>query len=245
MTQDVLDALQSRFGSADFTKFQIIRQPMYDTVRYNTAGTTQIVFFTVPLGATDPNGGSKTYEQTNLQKSGSFGQQYFALTQIRTYAGLLPKNRQTSATIAADANSVYHGFSSQTPNVMNRYNELLNRGVLNITFASKLYYQIATPLINAPPGFGVQVNSFGASKVVADPVKKSYWVQQDNTVGNVWNLAPIQIIEPELQIQVTMDFPDGTSPIFTNTYLSQAAATATPTLELGVIFDGYLIRPTA
>jgi len=244
MTLDVLDALQKRFGSANFSQYQIIRQPYYDTVRVQTAGTTQMSFFTVPIGGTDPVGSNqKTLEQTNLVKSGSLGQIFFVLTQIRAYVNLVPKNRQSSATITGDANSVFHGFSSQDANYMERYNELLNRGILNITFAQKNYYQISSPFQNASPGIGVQVHSFGASKVAGDTVKKSFWIQQDNSFVNVWNLSPIQIIEPELQMGVTIDFPDGVSPVFTNTYVSQAAATATPTLEAMIVFDGYSIRP--
>jgi hypothetical protein len=92
MTLDVLDALQKRFGSANFSQYQIIRQPYYDTVRYQTAGTTQIAFFTVPIGGTDPVGSNqKTLEQTNLVKSGSLGQIFFVLTQIRCYVNLVPE----------------------------------------------------------------------------------------------------------------------------------------------------------
>ena len=244
MTLDVLDALQKRFGSANFSRYQIIRQPYYDTVRVQTAGTTQMAFFTVPIGGTDPVGNSqKTLEQTNLVKSGSLGQIFFVLTQIRCYVGLVPKARQVSGTISGDANGTFHGWSSQDPGYQQRYNELLNRGVLNISFAQKSYYQIEAPFVNAGPGFGVQVHAFGASKVAGDVVKKSIWVQQDNSFTNVWNLSPIQIIEPELQMGVTIDFPDGVSPVFTNTYLSQAAAQATPTMEAMVMFDGYSIRP--
>jgi hypothetical protein len=46
---------------------------------------------------------------------------------------------------------VYHGFSSADLNYMEKYNELLNRGVLNISFAQKSYYQIESPFINCSP----------------------------------------------------------------------------------------------
>lgn len=244
MTLEVLDALQKRFGSANFSRYQIIRQPYYDTVRVQTAGTTQISFFTVPIGGTDPVGANqKTQEQTNLVKSGSLGQIFFVLTQIRAYVGLVPKNRQASATISGDANAVFHGFSSNDANYMEAYNNLLNRGVLNIAFAQKQYYQVECPFANCSPGMGVQIHSFGASKVAGDAVKKSLWIQQDNSFTNTWNLTPIQIIEPELQMSVTIDFPDGNSPSFANTYVNQAATTATPTLEAAIVFEGYSIRP--
>ena len=246
MTNSILSALQARFGSADFSKWQIIRQPWYDYVRYPTAGTNQLTFFTVPQGSVDPNGsGSKSAEQTNLQKAGSFGNTFFLMTNIRTHVNILAKNRQSSATISGDANAVFHGFTSQATNVMVRLNNLFNTGVLNSGFQNKSYYQIQTPFRWAPPGFGVQVHSYGASKVAGDAVKGSYWIQQDNGRDNVYTVDPIQMIEAETPIQATIDFPAGTSPVFTNTYLNQAATQATPTIEIGLIFDGYLIRPTA
>jgi len=244
MDLSVIDALQKRFGSANFSRYQIIRQPKYDLVRYQTAGTTQIVFMTVPIGGTDPVGNnSKTFEQTNLVKSGSFGQEFYVLTQIRCYVNLLPKNRQASATISGDASAVWHGFTAADTNYFEQYRNLLDQGVLNITFGQKLYYQIKSPFQYAPPGFGVEIDQLGSNVLAADATKKRFWITQDNDSANVFNLSPIQIIEPELQIAATIDFPAGTSPVFTNTYTSSGAVTATPTMECGLIFDGYVIRP--
>lgn len=249
MDPSILNSLQQRFGSADFTKFQILRGQKFDFVRYPAAGTTQLSFFSVPQGGTDPNSSTvKTLEQTNLVKSASFGQEYFVITQVRTFAGFLSKSRQVSA-ISGDTDAIFSGFCGAVPatgNASVRMNELFGRGVLNVVLGQKKYFSIVRPFVTAPPGFGVEIDAFGAQKPAANNlIFKSFWPQLDNKTENVWGVTPIQMIEPELQIGVTLDFPDGTSPVFTNTFLVNDTPTqATPALEIGVIFDGYTIRPT-
>lgn len=245
MDINILDTLQKRFGTADFSKYQIIRGQKYDFVRLNPAGTNQVQFFSNPIGAQDPIAGtSKTLEQTNSVKSASFGQEYFALTQIRMYAGFLPKVRQP-APYAASNSVIFQGFTSLADSAMERMNQLLHRGVLNVRFAQKLYYQIQQPFLTAPPGFGIDIQSAGAAKLAAAVVKDNYFVRPDNRATSVFNVDPFQMIEPEIQVECTLDFYAGNSPVFTNTaVLDDNTTTATPSVEVGLIFDGYVIRPS-
>jgi len=241
----ILDQLQRRFGSADFSRYQIVRGQKYDFVRLAPGGTNQVSFFSNPIGSGDPlvTNVSKTLEQTNSVKSASFGQEYFALTQIRMYVGFLAKNRQ--AALSAQASLIYQGYTSLANSAMERMNELLHRGVLNIKFAQKLYYQIQQPFLTAPAGFGIDIQSAGAAKLTAAVVKDNYFIRSDNRGQSVYNVDPIQIIEPEIQVEVTLDFPDGNSPTFSNTAaLDDNTTQATPDVEVGVIFDGYVIRPS-
>lgn len=243
MDTAVLDMLQRRFGSADFSRYQVVRGQKYDFVRLAPAGTNQVAFFSNPVGATDPVSGlSKTLENTNSVKSASFGQEYFALTQIRTYAGFLPKVRQPAA-IASDADAIWQGYTGNAASAMEALNDLMHRGVLNIRFAQKLYYQIQQPFLYAPAGFGVAIQSFGGAKVAAAAAKPTYWATPDNRATSVYNVDPIQIIEPEIQVEVVIDFPDINSPSFTNTFFVNPG-NETPNVEVGVIFDGYVIRPS-
>jgi hypothetical protein len=244
MDLQILDSLQRRFGSADFSRYQVVRGQKFDFVRLNPAGTNQVTFFSNPIGSADPvSGTSKTLEQTNLVKTASFGQEYFALTQIRMYAGFLPKVRQT-APYAASTSVIYQGYTSLADSAMERMNQLLQRGVLSIKFAQKLYYQLPTPFQTAPPGFGFDVQSAGAAKLAAAAVKDNYFIRPDNRAQSVFGVDPIQIIEPEIQIECALDFFDGNSPVFTNTaVLDDNTTTATPSVEVGLIFDGYVIRP--
>lgn len=241
----ILDQLQRRFGSADFSRYQVVRGQKYDFVRLNPAGTNQVQFFSNPIGSADPIATtSKTLEQTNSVKAASFGQEYFALTQIRMYAGFLAKVRQP-APYAASNSVIYQGFTSLANSAMERMNELLHRGVLNVKFAQKLYYQIQQPFLTAPAGFGIDIQSAGAAKLAAAVVKDNYFIRSDSRSQSIYNVDPIQIIEPEIQVEVTLDFADGNSPVFTNTaVLDDNTTTATPNVEVAVIFDGYVIRPS-
>ena len=139
MTPEIIDSLQKRFGSADFSRYQVVRGQKYDFCRLLSAGTNSVSFFSNPIGATDPGAGAtlfKTLEQTNLVKNASFGQEYFALTQIRTYANFVCQARQGFTT---GTNFTYRGYTALTNGAMEQLQTVLNLGVLEISFAQKLY----------------------------------------------------------------------------------------------------------
>lgn len=245
MDINIINALQARFGSADFTKYQVIRAQKYDFVRYPAAGTTTLSFFSNPIGSQDPNGTNKTLEQTNLVKSASFGQEFFAVTQLRTWFGLLPKARQAAAGLSGGTSIIYQGYTSLANSTMQRFNDLAHRGVLEIKLAQKLYWQIQQPLMTCPAGFGLHVNQIGAAKLTAAVRKDNFWVRPNPNASNIFVVDPVQIIEPEIQIEAALQFPDGTSPVFTNTAAGDDNTTqATPSVEIGLILDGYTIRPS-
>ena len=252
MNPEILDSLQRRFGSADFSRYQVVRGQKYDFVRLSSTSVPSVSFFSNPIGAADPGAGGaglfKTLEQTNLVKSASFGQEYFALTQIRTYANFVPLDRQTGGVATIGTNAVFRTFTALANGAMEQLQNALNRGVLQVSFAQKLYYQISRPFIMCPPGFGVDVRSLASSRTgnaAETSVPRTNWrVAGDNRGESVYNVDPIQIIEPEIQIEASISFPDGGSPVLTDTALTTANATYTPSVEIGLIFDGYVIRPT-
>jgi len=248
MTPEIIDSLQKRFGSADFSRYQVVRGQKYDFCRLLSAGTNSVSFFSNPIGATDPGAGAtlfKTLEQTNLVKNASFGQEYFALTQIRTYANFVCQARQGFTT---GTNFTYRGYTALTNGAMEQLQTVLNLGVLEISFAQKLYYQIARPFIQCPAGFGIDVQSLASSRTgnaaETQPEGTNWLARPDYRATAVYNIDPIQIIEPEIQIQAAINFPNGNTPNFTNTALDTANGTQTPAIELGLIFDGYVIRPS-
>jgi hypothetical protein len=248
MTPEIIDSLQKRFGSADFSRYQVVRGQKYDFCRLLAAGTNSVSFFSNPIGATDPGAGAtlfKTLEQTNLVKNASFGQEYFALTQIRTYANFVCQSRQGFAT---GTNFTYRGYTAQTDSAMEKLQTVLNSGVLEISFAQKLYYQIARPFIQCPPGFGIDIQSLASSRdgnAAETQVSGTNWnARPDYRATAVYNIDPIQIVEPEIQIQAAINFPNGNTPDFTNSGLTTASGNFTPNIELGLIFDGYVIRPS-
>ena len=248
MTPEIIDSLQKRFGSADFSRYQVVRGQKYDFCRLLAAGTNSVSFFSNPIGATDPGAGAtlfKTLEQTNLVKNASFGQEYFALTQIRTYANFVCQSRQGFTT---GTNFTYRGYTALTDSAMEKLQTVLNTGVLEISFAQKLYYQIARPFIQCPAGFGIDVQSLASSRTgnaaETQACDTNWLARPDYRATAVYNIDPIQIIEPEIQIQAAINFPNGNTPNFTNTALDTANGTQTPAIELGLIFDGYVIRPS-
>lgn len=248
MTPQIIDSLQKRFGSADFSRYQVVRGQKYDFCRLLAAGTNSVSFFSNPIGATDPGAGAtlfKTLEQTNLVKNASFGQEYFALTQIRTYANFVCQSRQG---FTPGTNFTYRGYTALVDSAMEKLQTVLNNGVLEISFAQKLYYQIARPFIQCPAGFGIDIQSLASSRTgnaaETQPEGTNWLCRPDYRATAVYNIDPIQIIEPEIQIQAAINFPNGNTPNFTNTALDTANAAQTPAIELGLIFDGYVIRPS-
>ena len=248
MTPEIIDSLQKRFGSADFSRYQVVRGQKYDFCRLQSAGTNSVSFFSNPIGATDPGAGAtlfKTLEQTNLVKNASFGQEYFALTQIRCYAGFVNQSRQT---VSVGTNFTYRGYTALADSAMEKLQSVMNTGVLEISFAQKLYYQIARPFIQCPPGFGIDIQSLASSRtgVTAETqtTGTNWSARPDYRATSVYNIDPIQIIEPEIQIQAAINFPNGNTPSFADTALTTADANFAPAVELALIFDGYVIRPS-
>ena len=249
MNPEIINQLQQRFGSADFSKYQVVRGQKYDFVRVLSAGTNSISFFSNPIGASDPGAGGsgifKTLEQTNLVKSASFGQEYFALTQIRTYLNFVPQARQPGT---PGTNFVYRGYTALADSAMEKLNDMAHRGVLQIKLAQKLYYQVSRPFIMCPPGFGIDVASLASSRtgVNETQVSDTNWrVQLDPRSQSIYNIDPIQIIEPEIQIEAAITFPDGNTPDFSACALTTAGVLGSAaSVEVGLIFDGYVIRPS-
>lgn len=233
-SQQLLAALQSKYGSADWSQWQTHRWQFYDFIRYPTAGTTQLVFFANAFGSTDPvSAAQKTYEQTNVPKSRSFGQVYFFINQIRCDARWLSKGRQVSG-ISSDADVIYTTMT----NAMSAFAQLLRTGVLRVTLAQKRYYDIEQPFTNTPPGYGVQIQDFASSYILGTYAQPSIWATTNPSRQNVYSVVPTQLVEPEVTVDVTIDFPAGTSVALTGLVNS-----VDPALEVGVIFDGYIVRP--
>jgi hypothetical protein len=56
-------------------------------------------------------------------------------------------------------NFTYRGYTALANSAMEQLQTVLNLGVLEIKFAQKLYYQIARPFVQCPPGFGIDIQS--------------------------------------------------------------------------------------
>lgn len=233
MRADLLQQLQSRYGSADWSKWQPYRWQFYDYIRYPPAGTTSLSFFVNATGATDPVSGlAKTLEDTNMPSSRTFGQVFYFIQQIRCHISILPLGRQVAG-ISGDTDVLYTTIT----NAVSKWNELTRTGVLNITIGQKQYVTIEQPFMNCPPGFGLEVQQHSNHHVGGIWETYSLWPQQSQSDRDVYAVTPPQLVEPQQTLNVTIDFAT-TSPVFTG--LVNAVDLA---IQTGVIFDGYVVRP--
>lgn len=252
----VLNGLQAVYGTADYTQFAITRQFQYDTVSLPTAGGAQqpINIFAVPQGGADPiSGRIKTQEQTNLAKSGSLGQKFFALNAIRCAIRLPPKVRQASA-IAGDANYIWAGLQGDTVptgwpgGAMQALADFHTRGVLNFAVLAKNYLTIDQPALRLPLGAGINVQAWSHYAPGSDYPSSGQWVETNEDSNNVWVADPELLIEPDAQMTWTLSFPDSVTrglPVLTNTVpIGEAISSrSTPTFDFLVVLDGYVFEP--
>lgn len=225
--------LQSTYGSVDFSRWQDFRWQFYDWPRYLPAGVTSQSFFTVGVGGTDPvSAVAKTLEDTNLTAANQFGQVFMVIQEIRCHALILPKPRQPAG-ISDDADTLWTLMS----NMMSKYLELLRRGVLKWQIQNKDFLVIDQPFLSCPPGFGVRIQQHAAS-YISGFTNFAIWVQQSPRHCDLYDVNPPQVIEPNQTFSLTIDYPDGTSPVFT-----ELVNSTSPKVALGVIFDGYIVRP--
>lgn len=228
-----LSNLQSTVGSADWSRWTNNRFVYYDFVRYPTAGTNEIQFFAAPLGTSDTyvNTVSKTLEQCNFPEARSFGRVGFRVRQIRTCIRVVPKCRQAA------------GISDQTTTVTNLYTPLMNKladlvhqGVLLVNIGQKEFWDLPQPFITCPPGFGTTILSHGAD--TTNSGSQAMWFTQSPYPSSVYNVNPEQLIEAGQTFSARITFDNANSPALTNLVNS-----TTPQVEIGLMFEGYVLRP--
>lgn len=245
--QTALGLLVSQVGSANWNQWQIIRYTFYDYVWFPYAPSgaavvlTPLSFFSIPLGGVDGNAPAatvKTTEDTNMIQASQFGQQYFVIQQIRTHLHLRPKARQNT-TVSTTTN-----FTYDQEVVSAALREIMGTGVLTINIGQKLYFDIHQPLRTAPPGFGLgQVivpYDYAVANAANSTANANAYIAQSNSLDDVFNLTPPQLIEPAQTFQATLTYPDSTVNPF---YHTLDAAAQNAYVQVGLIFDGYLARP--
>jgi len=231
-SQKIITQLQSQFGTSVSGKYEAIRFQYYDYVRLPTGGTNRLTFFANPIGSVDPTSGlAKTLEETNIRRSGELDER-FAIMQVRTSIDVLPIKRQPAAIIALPSVAVQTMTST--------YAALRNlnfQGVLSVNFGQKNFIQIEQPFQTCPPGYGPSIKTLsavGASGFA--PV--SQYATQSVDPRDVYVMDPAIFVEKSQTFGATIDFYMNNSvtlPVVTG---SDKAA-----VNIGVILDGYVIRP--
>lgn len=237
-SETFISALSQRFGTVDYSRWQLIRWQWYGYTTYSvTTPPSILTFFGNAVGQ-----GTTTLADTNLPKAGSFGQQHFLLKTISTSVKLAQQDLGsfTVANIAtADqrtlASDFLHGF--------------VQAGVLQFNVASRPFAVVPKPFMYCPHVApeplieSTNVNQFsGAAANAVNQVAGVPDVTQLLDREGVYRLDPNILIEAEQQFEVKITFDSGTIPIIA-TQLSPAISDATNPLKVGVILDGYLLRP--
>jgi hypothetical protein len=231
-SQKIISQLRSKFGTAVQGQFEAIRFQYYDYVRLNPTGTNRLTFFSNPIGAVDPISTlSKTLEETNIRRSGELDER-FAIMQVRTSIDVLPIKRQPTAIAALPGPAVQSLTST--------YQALRNlnfQGVLSVNFGQKNFIQIEQPFQTCPPGYGPSIRTLSAVGAAGfAPV--SQFTAQSVDPRDVYVMDPAIFVEKGQTFGATIDFYMNNSvtlPIVTGT--DRAA------VNIGVILDGYVIRP--
>lgn len=212
---------------------EVIWQPLYDYLLYPTAGSAApFKFFSVPEGqgissssanAANPKG----LADTNMKLAGALGQpeafwiesiefdvQPGSVSTANTYTVQIP-----AAFAAANAAAVQAGAHD--------VNAVLSGGFLQLNVSNKQYYQEG-PLLRFPPtkGFVFDV-ALGTTSATAGEVVKEKLRAGGSTC----------VINPGIAIMAQQPF---------NVSVTYPTAIATPSgfnARIGVILNGYLLRP--
>ena len=228
---NALAQFEQQIGSADWSRWSKNRYCFYDYAQYPPAGTTEMQFFTVPYGALDPVTSTvKTLEQTNMNESRSFGRVNYLICEIRTHIRIVPKPRQVTAINSLTA-AIYKDYTA----LNNVLEDLAHMGTLIIYIGSKEYFDINQPFISAPPGFGPQIEHHAANTGGAT---QAFWFQQSPCHRDIYRIKPEQLVEAGQTFVTKITFDNAASPAITNLVNG-----ATPKVEIGIIFDGYILRP--
>lgn len=230
-SQKVLAAVAARFGTQDPNALQIQRWQYYDFVRLNVAGVNRLSFFSNPIGAVDPVSNlPKTLEETNVRRSGELDLP-FAILQIRTQIDVLPLARQPAG-VAAVTNAAVEAL---TP-VYKVLRGMAEQGVASLEFGQKNYFQIFQPFQKCPPGYGPSIRSIAADGAAGFPPESVYYTQSVDPRNN-YTVSPPLFVEKSQTFQAVIDF------FLANTPVIPQVGGANVAINVGVILDGYVVRP--
>lgn len=216
LTQDDLNQHRTALASQD-----VIYAPLYDSASYASAGVTQLVLFTSPIGQGTTSApaatGTKTLADTNMTSAGQLtkGNEFFMVGQeLMLFPGEAPEQAGL-----AQAPSVTNGFLNDTYNIG-------KSGFLTLQIGSNRQYIQDGPLMLFPPSARLAVTAaLGGGGATGTQVLA-------NTTYAVWAGSPYAItpvyIEATQGFQEVIQWP--------------AVVSATATARLFSRLNGYLVR---
>jgi hypothetical protein len=231
-SQETLRYLQGKYGSANYASWQSLRRQFYSEVTYPEAGVTELNFFGTPKGQS-----GNTFENTNMIKANSFGQQHFLLKSIHF-----------NITIATWAQSAFSGTDTAS-----LYSDIVNgfvhHGVFTLMINAKTFAQIPKPFLYCPPGTGQPVLKSAAIKsmvlaeaapntlsVLTGPTPQARLLSRDE---NNYILDPQILIEAEQTFEAKLTYNSGAIAVIGTGITDDS----TNPLKVRVTFDGIVFRP--
>lgn len=182
----VIAAIQSKYGSALFGQLQGLRYVFYSKQTYPTAGSTSFDFFGDVVGQ---NGIGK--ETTNMVRSKSFSQRMFLLRAIRCQFFIPGSNIGGTSGISSTYLPVVH--------------DVINSASYSVfSIQDKEYNTIAQPLGYMPYGSGFGSAAIGLNGTATTAASfGNVGVRKDD----VYVLDPPQLIEAEVVFNFSINFP--------------------------------------
>lgn len=211
---------------------EIVRQRFYDYQLYATAGTTQLTFFSAPVGQgiTSALGGtagtSKTLWDTNLELPNTLPSgKAFMIESIEVV--FFPGSVSTANTYTPVGQSVFNAnAAASVAGQVNDVNTFYQSGMLELNVLSKNYLR-ETPLLSFPPKANFALDAAIASN---SATTGEVGAVQGRAAGRPYYISPEIALQPAVNFEVVLKWP---------------AAVATPSgfnARVGVILDGYFMR---
>lgn len=224
--QDMLSYSVNRPG-----QWERIKQGLYDTTVYATAGVTQLNFFSTPIGqgtSAQPGNaaGTKAMADTNMTLAGQIpaGQNFLVQTlEVDVRAGSV----STAATFALVGPIAFATAASGGTvfAAVNDVNAIYSTGQLGFSVGSKFYLQ-ESPLGKFPPQSHLDVNA-GVATTSATVGQTT--ISLARAEGRPYHIDPVRL-ENGQNFNVQLNWP---------------VAVATPSgfnAQIKVTLDGYLFR---
>lgn len=211
---------------------EIVRQRFYDYQLYATAGTTQLTFFSAPVGQglTTALGGTagtaKTLWDTNLELPNTLPSgKAFMIESIEVL--FFPGSVATANTYTIASPAIFNATASAAvQSQLADVNSFYQSGMLELNILSKNYLR-ETPMIAFPPKANFALDAALASNSATTALNGSVNMR---AAGRPYYLEPTIALQPAVNFEVVIRYP---------------AAVATPSgfnARVGVILDGYFMR---
>ena len=211
---------------------EIVRQRFYDYQLYATAGTTQLTFFSAPVGQglTTALGGTagtaKTLWDTNLELPNTLPSgKAFMIESIEVL--FFPGSVATANTYTVASPALFNATASAAvQSQLADVNTFYQSGMLELNILSKNYLR-ETPMIAFPPKANFQLDAALASNSATTALNGAVNMR---AAGRPYYLEPTIALQPAVNFEVVIRYP---------------AAVATPSgfnARVGVILDGYFMR---